>query len=160
MGGEGGGVLVPLVRSDASGGAMTGFSVEVIYVENGAPLADGRGDLRVDLPRADAPTSQLQWSVYFPESAKVDKKGHDGTVRLVPYFSSAPQLPVDQTVTESDYRDVAQAADNMASAGALGQGVEPVKVELPLAGQVHTYEKMLVLDEPLWVSFGYVHHDR
>jgi hypothetical protein len=158
--GEGGGVLVPLVRSDASGGAMTGFSVEVIYVENGAPLADGRGDLRVDLPRADAPTSQLQWSVYFPESAKVDKKGHDGTVRLVPYFSSAPQLPVDQTVTESDYRDVAQAADNMASAGALGQGVEPVKVELPLAGQVHTYEKMLVLDEPLWVSFGYVHHDR
>ena len=32
--------------------------------------------------------------------------------------------------------------------------LEPVRVELPLSGQVHAYEKMLVLDEPLWVSFG------
>ncbi|MDP2305822.1 MAG: hypothetical protein Q8P18_07320 [Pseudomonadota bacterium] len=158
--GEGGGVLVPLVRSDASGGALTGFLVELIYVENGAPLADGRGELRVDLPRADAPTSQLQWTVYFPENAKVQKKGHEGTVRQVPYFSSAPQLPSDATVGPQAQGNAQRAAQNQEGAGALGQGVEPVRVELPLAGQVHTYEKMLVLDEPLWVSFGYVRHER
>ncbi len=158
--GEGGGVLVPLVRSDASGGALTGFLVELIYVENGAPLADGRGELRVDLPRADAPTSQLQWTVYFPDDAKVEKKGHDGTVRQVPYFSSAPQLPADATVSQQAQNNVQRAAQKQDTAGALGQGVEPVRVELPLAGQVHTYEKMLVLDEPLWVSFGYVRRER
>ncbi|MDP2312977.1 MAG: hypothetical protein Q8P41_08735 [Pseudomonadota bacterium] len=158
--GEGGGVLVPLVRSDASGGALTGFLVELIYVENGAPLAVGHGDLRVELPRADAPTSQLQWTVYFPADAKVSRKDHDGTVRQVEYFSSAPQLPSDATVSQQAQGNVARAAQNQDVSGALGQGVEPVRVELPLAGQVHTYEKMLVLDEPLWVSFGYKRKDR
>lgn len=158
--GEGGGVLVPLVRSDAAGGAMTGFLVEVIYVENGAPLADGRGELKVELPRADAPTSQLQWSVYFPENAKIDKKHHEGTVRHVPYFSSAPQLPSDAVVAQQVQNNVARAVQSQDDAGALGQGVEPVRVELPLAGQVVAYEKMLVLDEPLWVSFGYVRRER
>jgi hypothetical protein len=158
--GEGGGVLVPLVRSDASGGALTGFLVELIYVENGAPLADGRGELRVELPRADVPTSQLQWTVYFPEDAKISKKHHDGTVRQVEYFSSAPQLPSDARVGPQAQGNVQRAANNQDGAGALGQGVEPVRVELPLAGQVHTYEKMLVLDEPLWVSFGYTRRER
>jgi hypothetical protein len=155
-----GGVLIPLVRSDASGGALTGFLVEIIYVENGAPLANGRGELKVELPRADAPTSQLQWSVYFPEDAKVDKKHHGGTVRMVPYFSTPPQLPPDATVSQMEGQRINQAAENQDAAGALGQGVEPVRVELPLTGQVHAYEKMLVLDEPLWVSFGYKRHER
>ncbi len=155
-----GGVLVPLVRSDAAGGAMTGFLVEVIYVEEGAPLADGKGELRVELPRADAPTSQLLWSVYFPEAAKIAKKGHAGTVRKVEYFSSAPQLPSDATVSAQVQGNVGRAVQNQDEAGALGQGVEPVRVELPLTGQVLAFEKMLVLDEPLWVSFRYVHRDR
>lgn len=155
-----GGVLVPLVRSDAAGGAMTGFLVEVIYVENGAPLADGHGELRVELPRADAPTSQLQWSVYFPDDAKIKRREHDGTVRKVEYFSSAPQLPSDAVVSQQVQRNVQQAVASQDQAGALGQGVEPVRVELPLSGQVLAYEKMLVLDEPLWVSFGYVRRER
>jgi hypothetical protein len=132
------GVLIPLVRSDG------GFLVELIYVENGAPLTEGRGELKVELPKADAPTSQLQWSIYFPEGAKIDKKGHEGTVRQVPYFTGSVQLPAEQR------QAVNQNADG-------SQGVEPVRVELPLAGQVRTYEKMLVLEEPLWVSFGYAY---
>ena len=155
-----GGVLVPLVRSDASGGSLTGFLVELIYVENGAALADGRGELRLELPRADAPTSQLQWSVYFPDDAKIDKKGHQGTVRKVPYFSTSPQLPGESTGNEQVQARNQRAAQNQEPSGALGQGVEPVRVELPLAGQVHAYEKTLVLDEPLWVSFGYTRRER
>lgn len=155
-----GGVLVPLVRSDAAGGAMTGFLVELIYVESGAPLAVGHGELRVELPRADAPTSQLQWTVYFPDDAKIDKKGEQGTVRKVEYFSSAPQLPSDAVVNAKVQQNVGRAVQQQEDSGALGQGVEPVRVELPLAGQTQAFEKMLVLDEPLWVSFGYTRKEK
>jgi hypothetical protein len=79
---------------------------------------------------------------------------------MVPYFSTPPQLPPDATVSQMEGQRINQAAENQDAAGALGQGVEPVRVELPLTGQVHAYEKMLVLDEPLWVSFGYKRHER
>lgn len=151
-----GGVLVPLVRSDAAGGAMTGFLVELIYVESGAPLADGKGELTVDLPRVDAPTSQLQWTVWFPGDAKIKDKSQEGSVRHVEGFSAAPQLPSDAVVSQQVQRSVGRAVQNQDAAGALGQGVEPVRVELPLSGQIQTFEKMLVLDERLWVSFDYV----
>ena len=150
-----GGILVPLVRSDAAGGALSAFLVELIYVENGAPLADGKGELKVELPRADAPTSQLQWSVWFPVTAKVYEKTHEGTIQNVPYFSQAPQLPQNDVVSENTARQVQQSAAVQGDMGQLGQGVEPVKVDLPLSGQVHYYEKMLVLDEPLWISYEY-----
>ena len=37
----------------------------------------------------------------------------------------------------------------------MGQGVEPVDVQLPLAGKAIYFEKMLALDEDLWASFDY-----
>jgi hypothetical protein len=42
-----------------------------------------------------------------------------------------------------------------AQAASLAQGVDPVQVNLPLAGNVRYYEKTLALDESLWVSFDY-----
>lgn len=150
-----GGVLVPLVRSDAGGGAMTAFLVELIYVEDGAPLADGKGNLRVELPRASAPASQLQWSVWFPAEAKVGKKTWDGTVQHVDWFSTSPEMPSNAVVSNQVQQQVHRAVQEQDDAGALGQGVEPVRVDLPLSGQTLTFEKMLVLDEPLWVSFDY-----
>lgn len=149
------GLLIPLVRSDASaGGALSAFAVELVYVENGAPLGDA-GVARAELPRVDAPTSQLQWTVYFPENGRISKRSYQGTVRHVPWYSSQPQLPPDAVVTEAQKQAVQAAARASAAAGVLGQGVEPVRVELPLAGQTVLFEKMLVLDEPLWVAFAY-----
>ena len=46
---------------------------------------------------------------------------------------------------------------NQGETGALGQGVEPVEVQLPLSGNAYTFEKTLVLDEKLWVGFDYKH---
>ena len=37
----------------------------------------------------------------------------------------------------------------------MGRGAEPVKVSLPLDGQPLHFEKLLALDEALWVSFDY-----
>lgn len=150
-----GGLLVPLVRSDASaGGALSAFAVELVYVENGSPLGTA-GTARAELPRVDAPTSQLQWTVYFPEDGKIAARSYEGTVRHVEWYSSQPQLPPDAVVTQQQRQAVQAAAAASASAGVLGQGVEPVRVDLPLAGQTVLFEKMLVLDEPLWVSFEY-----
>lgn len=150
------GVLIPLVRSDASGGALAGFGVELVYVESGEPLAKGKGWAKLALPRIDAPTSLLQWSVYVPSSLRINAKEGDGTLHRVPYFSSAPSLPRDATVLADDRMQVNEEVAQQAMApGAMGQGVEPVDVQIPLSGQGVLFEKMLVLDEELWVGFDY-----
>lgn len=147
-----GGVLVPLVRSDASTGALSAFLVDLVYVEAGAALG-ASGTEKISLPTVNAPTSQLQWTVYFPQDAKIAKRSFDGSIRHVEWYSTSPQLPPNATVTESDRRAVQRAAEGMA--GTMGQGVEPVDVQLPLAGQALYFEKMLALDEELWASFDY-----
>lgn len=152
-----GGVLVPLVRSDASGGALTAFSVELVYVEGGAALKTGRGTLKVALPRVDAPSSQLQWTVYVPFAARVVRRTSEGSVRRVDYFSTSPEIPQDAVVAQQYSNAVEGEVANQGMNGALGQGVEPVEVALPLTGNPLYYEKMLVLDESLWVSFDYTY---
>lgn len=147
-----GGVLVPLVRSDASSGALSAFLVDLVYVEAGAELGES-GTARIALPSVDAPTSQLQWTVYFPDNAKVAQKSFAGSIRHVEWYSTAPQLPSNATVTERDRQAVKNAAAGMADT--MGQGVEPVDVQLPLAGKAIYFEKMLALDEDLWASFDY-----
>lgn len=151
-----GGILVPLVRSDASGGTLTGFLVELVYVEKGEELAAKQGTLKLELPQVAAPTSLLQWTVYAPTSLKVEEKSKTGSVRAVPWFSAAPQLP--ELDPETAQRAATQMArEAVAQQDAMGQGVEPVDVTLPLAGQMLYFEKMLVLDEELWMSFDYQH---
>jgi hypothetical protein len=52
-------ILIPLVRSQATGGALAAFEVEVVYVENGTPVPEsGKGTFAASLPTADvrAPT--------------------------------------------------------------------------------------------------------
>jgi hypothetical protein len=150
-----GGVLVPLVRSDASGGALTAFAVEVVYVEKGSALKVGSGEEKVELPRVDAPTSQVAWTVYFPAEAKVAKRGAQGTLHRVEYFSAGPQIPDSNAVPMQFQQQMNAEVAQQGAAGALGQGVEPVEVSLPLTGQQLYFEKMLALDEKLWVSFDY-----
>ncbi len=151
------GVLVPLVRSDASGGALSAFLVELVYVEGGGELANGRGELKVELPRVDAPTSVLQWTVYLPATATIVPRTSEGTVRRVDWFSAAPVLPAEAVVTQAAQAAVRAAVANHGETGALGQGVEPVEVQLPLTGNAYYFEKTLVLDESLWVGFDYKH---
>lgn len=151
------GVLVPLVRSDASGGALSAFLVELVYVEGGGELANGRGEMKVELPRVDAPTSVLQWTVYIPSTATIIPRTSEGTVRRVDWFSAAPVLPAEAVVTQQAQNAVRAEVQNQGDNGALGQGVEPVEVQLPLTGNAYYFEKMLVLDEELWVGFDYRH---
>ena len=60
-------VMVPLVRSQAAGGELAAFEVEIVYVEAGAaPSSRGRGEFKAELPRPDAPSTYVAWTVYAP----------------------------------------------------------------------------------------------
>ena len=37
----------------------------------------------------------------------------------------------------------------------MAAGVTPIRVQLPLRGQAFKFEKILVLDEALWIAFRY-----
>lgn len=145
--------LIPLVRSQAAGGSLAAFSVEVVWVEPGeAPGADGRGSASFALPRTDIPITYMKWSVYTPSDAKVKKRDITSTLRRVEWFNT-PVTP------EGEYLGGAVQEQQLRTAAAQNAaaetGVEPVEVAMPIEGVATNFEKLLVLDEPLEVSLSY-----
>lgn len=143
-------LLVPLVRSAASEGSLAAFDVELVYVEAGeAPNDKGKGTFEAELPRADAPATYVAWTVYLPERAKLKGKPEGGLrqverlSRPIPNQSGSAPAPQDQMPQAS------------VVPGGLGRGATPVRVTLPIDGQPVQFEKLLALDERLWVSFDY-----
>ncbi|HND29723.1 MAG TPA: hypothetical protein PLA94_06975, partial [Myxococcota bacterium] len=119
-------------------------------------LTVGTGELKVELPKVNAPSSMVQLTVYTPLDLAVKKKSDEGSLRHVDWFSASPQIP--QLAPEVAQR--AQMEMNVtgnAQAATLGQGVDPVNVTVPLSGNVRYFEKTLALDELLWVSFDYTY---
>ena len=149
-------LLVPLVRSQSAGGALAAFEVQLVYVESGeGPSAAGTGTFEAALPQADAPATWVGWTVYAPWKAKVEKlKKRDGSVRPVEYLSR-PAQAAQMLQIESQNQAYQEAAQQQIAGGALGQGAAPVQVSLPVDGQPLHFEKLLALDERLWVSFDY-----
>lgn len=148
-------VLIPLIRSVSTGGALAAYSVEVVYVEDGtAPSATGTGTFSAVLPLPDVPTTYVGWTVYAPFDAKIPKKSFDGSLRRVDYLSNVINA-ADVTYIETATANMQQSAAMQAAGGALGQGTAPVQVSLPLEGQPLFFEKLLALDEQLTVSFDF-----
>jgi len=150
---ETGDVLVPLVRSRAAQGSLAAFTVEVIWVEDGAePSESGKGSVDLTLPDVDVPVTYYRWSVYVPWDAKIKKNSVDSTMRKVEWFST-PVTP------EGNYLDMAgQAAMQQAyqvQHNAVDAGVSPVDVAMPVEGQPLYFEKLLVVDEPLTMHLDY-----
>ncbi|MFZ6181523.1 hypothetical protein [Nannocystis pusilla] len=149
-------VMIPLVRSQAAGGELAAFEVEIVYVENGAPPSDnGRGQFAATLPRADAPCTYVAWTVYAPDDAKVKRWSIDGNLRKVRYLSN-PIPAEDMNYVQTATPQMAEAAQNQAApGGSLGDGAMPVPVSLPLQGREVHFEKLLALDEELTIGFKY-----
>lgn len=148
-------VMVPLVRSQAAGGELAAFEVEIVYVEAGAaPSSRGRGEFRAELPRPDAPSTYVAWTVYAPNEAKVRKLTVDGTLRRVKYLSN-PIPAEDMNYVQAANPEVTAQASQQANAGSLGDGAVPVQVSLPLQGRELNFERLLALDEALEVHFKY-----
>jgi len=153
--GSDGKLLIPLVRSQATGGSLAAFAVEVVYVESGeGPDAQGRGVFEGRLPIADAPTTYVDWTVYAPSQAKINERSKDGSLRPVEYLTKplgASGVLEVQDATGS----FAKSAQMQSNIGTLGEGATPVKVSLPIEGQPVYFEKLLALDEELSVRFAY-----
>jgi hypothetical protein len=152
--GPDGAVLLPLVRSQTAGGSLASFTVQVVYVEDGAPpSAAGAGVFQAELPRADVPVTWLGWTVWAPYDAKVPGlRRRGGTLHAVAYTS--PPMPSGAMYAVDDANLDSQVQAQMNS-GALGSGAAPVAVSFPLDGRQLAFEKLLVLDEPLTVQFSY-----
>lgn len=148
-------VMVPLVRSQAAGGELAAFEVEIVYVEAGAaPSSRGRGEFSAELPRPDAPSTYVAWTVYAPNEAKVRKLTVDGTLRRVRYLSN-PIPAEDMNYVQAANPEVTMQANQQANVGSLGDGAVPVQVSLPLQGREINFERLLALDEALEVHFKY-----
>ena len=149
-------LLIPLVRSQASGGSLAAFGVEVVYVEDGeAPARSGRGTFEARLPAADAPTTYVGWTVYAPHEAKIKrKKIEGGSLRYVRGLSR-PMPAAQAYEVPAENVQMQRAAQALDRSGGLGSGAAPVEVRLPVDGQPLTFEKLLALDEALWVTFDY-----
>jgi hypothetical protein len=151
-------VMVPLLRSQEQGGALSAFDVEVVYVDTGEPTDDGgRGTFKATLPKPDVPSTYVAWTIHSPEGTKVGKFSHEGTLRHVKLLSNP--IPVTSVNVEMAPADANMAQQQAAPAGgnALGQGAAPVQVNLPLSGKATYYEKLLAFGdkETLEVEFRY-----
>lgn len=148
-----GAILIPLVRSQSAGGTLASFGVELVYVES-ATGADERGRARFEgqLPQADVPTTYVAWTVYAPDEAKLDLRHAEGSLREVDYLSH-PLEAVSSFVVSEDIAYQRNTANAQAASGGLGTGAAPVMVRLPLEGTPVYFEKLLAMDERLWVGF-------
>lgn len=152
---SGGAILVPLIRSASQGGGLASFAVEVVYVEDGEATADnGRGTFKATLPQPDVPTTYVGWTVYAPDEAKVKADKAEGTLRYVEQLSR-PLGAVQALEVQAQRPQQQNSANVQAGAGALGDGAAPVRVRLPLEGRPYFFEKLLSLDEGLWLQFDY-----
>lgn len=146
---DSGKLLVPLARSQSSGGDLARFAVEMVYVEDGSI---DTGVFTAVLPGADVPATSVTWTVYVPEDAKVKKSSIDGTLRQVEWFT-----PIDLGGVSSAeaVAQVQQQAQALYDSDAMSGGVQPVKVVLPIDGTPLYFEKLLVMGDPLEVGFSY-----
>jgi hypothetical protein len=148
-------LLIPLARSQASGGALASFAVEIVYVEDGVEPDDrGAGTYMASLPVAGVPSTQVAWTIYMPYEAKIKDKSLESTLRKVDYFTSISTAGYAMDAMAVNAEVQMQAAQTF-SGEATAAGVQPVKVSLPIDGYPTYFEKLLVLDEPLEVSFDY-----
>jgi len=145
-------MLIPLVRSNRSGGALAAFDVEVVYVEDAAaPTASGTGTFAATLPSADVPTTYVAWTVYTPADAKLSQRSFHGSLRKVELLSDpipASDVAYIQTATP-------QMAADAAAQSPGGDGATPVQVRLPVEGVPVHFEKLLALQEGLNIAFSY-----
>lgn len=148
-------VMVPLLRSQTTGGSLAAFDVEVVYVESTEATPDsGRGHFAAVLPQADAPSTYVAWTVYSPERAKVRKRSADGSLRMVDELNN-PFEGEDEYYIEAETPMMQQQAVMQNDSGGMGTGSVPVPVSLPIQGDPVHFEKLLALDEPLQVEFDY-----
>jgi hypothetical protein len=157
------GLRIPLLRPGFR--PQGPYAVSFVYLHAGPPFA-GKGDASLSLARLDLPVAWLEWEVLLPDHLEASR--FDGTAiprELLPAASPmAVGYGVAETVTSApgdkprsaDLRqNVNELSLNVQNLQKRAAGVLPVRLDVPRAGQSHTFVRPLVMDEETRVSFHY-----
>ncbi len=161
---EEGRILIPLVRSEGASSGLTAFPVELVYVEKeeaGAAKPAPAGKLHIELPRAAEPVTHFMVNLYLPKEGKYTKGwGNEaaitGPLTVVKAFRQlmgAVGEPGQKAEVEAEA--LQEAAQMQADTQTTVAGATPIRVNLPVDGQLFRLEKILVLDEPLFMDVEY-----
>ena len=150
--GDDGRLLVPLARSQAAGGDLARFAVEIVYVEDGVAPVGNKGSFAARLPAADVPTTAVAWTIYVPDEANVKERSIEGTLRQVQWFTP---IELGGVSSAEAVAQVQAQANAQFDSEAMSGGVQPVRVTLPLDGVPLYFEKLLAMGDDLSVGFDY-----
>ena len=157
------GLRIPLLRPGFR--PQGPYAVSFVYLHAGAAFAE-KGDASLTLARVDLPIAWLEWEMLLPD--RMEASRFDGTAfprELVPVaMPDGVAYGVAESVTVTG-GDKPRAADQRQAANELSlnvqnlqkraAGVLPVRLDVPRAGQSHTFVRPLVMDEETRVSFRY-----
>jgi hypothetical protein len=157
------GLRIPLLRPGFR--PQGPYAVSFVYLHAGAAFAE-KGDASLTLARVDLPIAWLEWEMLLPD--RMEASRFDGTAfprELVPVaMPDGVAVGVAESVTVTG-GDKPRAADQRQAANELSlnvqnlqkraAGVLPVRLDIPRAGQSHTFVRPLVMDEETRVSFRY-----
>jgi hypothetical protein len=159
------GLRIPLLRPGFRPAGP--YAVSFVYLHSGAPFA-ARGEASLALAALDLPVAWLEWELFLPDRLQASRFAGDAIPReLVPLGSPGEPKPADlaEPVTTASGATVRQKAIvtrgineqsmNVQNLQKRAAGVLPVRLDVPRAGQSHTFVRPLVLDEPTTVAFHY-----
>mmetsp|Transcript_85459 Transcript_85459/g.151113 ORF Transcript_85459/g.151113 Transcript_85459/m.151113 type:complete len:687 (+) Transcript_85459:57-2117(+) len=146
--GKHGELLIPLLvgtASDSNQGSHN-TSVELAYLTQHPTLGE-QGSLQLDPPRMGLPISTFLMEVQLPEEYKVE---FSGPMRKVRNFS----YPVPKPVNYEKGTDIVPHGFNFNS---MAQEVKRtgISVQVPKAGNLHRFERLLVVDEGAEMTAAY-----
>ena len=157
------GLRIPLLRPGFR--PQGPYAVSFVYLHAGAAFAD-KGDASLTLARVDLPIAWLEWEMLLPD--RMEASRFDGTAFPRELVPAAAPVDVAYGVAESvtvTGGDKPRAADQRQAPNELSlnvqnlqkraAGVLPVRLDVPRAGQSHTFVRPLVMDEETRVSFRY-----
>lgn len=155
-------VLIPLQKSESLGESIAQFPVEIMYLTQQDKFQTvGRSTMH--LPQLDIPTSQLYWSVYVPEEFNYwlfrgDVKRIETMVMpsvMTKVARKVANLEA-QVASQSSYgyKDQLRMEEKIVN-DARTTGVLPVRMDMPTAGSVFRFTKLLITDESPWLTFTY-----
>jgi hypothetical protein len=142
------------------------YDVEIVFVTPAMKLAD-HGQVKPALPQSDIPIGHLSWAIFLPANLRVvDAEGNVAEVSKFtlpfPHFGDVAYEHGKQLDRAQDLQQAQQSAEAMKDAAqtqlaerAKAQGVLPVRIEIPIIGEIHRFEKFLTVDEAPAVALTY-----
>jgi len=163
-----GSILVPLEKSRLQGENLTGFPVEVVFL-NEAPTMKWLGKVTMNLPRVDIPVSQIQWQAYFPREYTYFDFGGDVKREKGMYRPLSQAVGLSRAVQGRFRGSARQEVDSIEQTMQTGarwdrpknkyykgydkeleeirnKGVLPIKISFPAQGQSFRFVKLLVTE--------------